>query len=342
MKAKIILILFLSFSGIKIFSQGQDSLTNILKRIETSVNGLNKNVGDIKEETVKKDPQPFTGQSIFEDRKGMSAIFIPSGGVFRLNTADGSLKISFTNRVSTKHLFYGADVSGKTNDGILPLITEGRLSPGIKLNGVVGFQELFRASDNMDGWVLLKLGYEGSNFKLYDPEAVFSNQFKDSNFNSFTSSISFNIKIHGNSIIAISGGYQKLNNYDDLKEIEVTDTKTFNDPVTNTTRVSKKTIKGRQGAYEETNSIPINIDGFWTPTQTPRIGVYHYWRTKFTEGKTINGLGSGLYLLKKKNPLAAIAGIVFEIPDLSKVNDGFGKNLIVNFIVGYNFGFSNK
>lgn len=340
MKTKLILIVFSLLLGVKNFSQ--DSTTDVLRRIETSVNSLNKNVNEIKKETVKKDPEPFTGQSIFEDRKGMSSIFMPSGGIFRLNTADGSLKLSFINRVSNKKIFYGAEVSGKTNDGILPLIAEGRISPGVKLNGVVGIQELFHKSDHLDGWILLKLGYEGSNFKLYDPAVTFNNQFKDSSFNSFTSSLALNIKIRGNSIIAVSMGYQKLNNYDDLKEIEVTDTKTLIDPVTNTTRISKKTIKGRQGNYEETNSFPLNIDGFWTPAKTPRIGFYHFWRTKFNDEKTTNGLGSGLYLLKKKNPLSAIAGIVFEIPDLSKFNDGFGKNFIVNFVVGYNFGFSNR
>jgi hypothetical protein len=272
----------------------------------------------------------------------MSAIFLSNGGTFRLNTADASVKLSFVNKVSNRRFFYGAEVSGKTEDGLLPLIAEGRVSPGVKLNGVLGIQEFFRSTNNLDGWLLLKLGYEGSDFKLYDPALSFASQFKDSSFNSFTSSLAFNLKVKGNVVAAVSLGYQKKNNYDKLDEVEVTDTKTVVDPVSGVSRTSKTTIKGRQGEYVESKVVPLNIDGFWFPKNTPRIGFYHFWHAEFNNKKTVSGLGSGIYLLKKKNPLAAIAGIVFEIPDVSKLNDGVGKSFSVNFVVGYSFGFKNK
>ena len=45
---------------------------------------------------------------------------------------------------------------------------------------------------------------------------------------------------------------------------------------------------------------------------------------------------------KKNNPLASIAGIVFEVDDISKLDDGYSKNFIINFVVGYNFGFTKR
>ena len=100
--------------------------------------------------------------------------------------------------------------------------------------------------------------------------------------------------------------------------------------------------KVRMGKYKTFDQLPINLDFFWTPNSNPRIGLYHYWRGKFTNGEFTNGCGSGLYLLKKNNPLSAVAGVVLEVSDISKFSDGYGKNFTINFVVGYNFGFAKK
>jgi hypothetical protein len=333
---KSIILLFLFCSYLHSFSQ------NELKTIDSTLKRIDENVGQLKEELVKKEPEPFTGQSLFEDRKGNSAIFLPYGGTFRLNTADASLKLSFVNRVSTKKLFYGFDISGKTNDGITNLISKGDISPGTKVNGIVGLQELFHKSNLLDGWITLKVGYEGTIFKLFNSDSVFAKQIQKTSFNTFTSSLSLNIKIGGTKLIAASVGYQKANNFDDLDDLELTDKKTFVDPVTNTTRSSEKKIKVKVGDYKTFDQIPLNLDFFWVPNNTNRIGLYHYWRGKISDGDFTNGFGSGLYLLKKNNPLSSIAGIVFEVADISKLNDGFGKNFTINFVVGFNFGATKK
>jgi hypothetical protein len=330
------LLIFLFFTYLHSFSQ------NELKTIDSTLRRIDENVGYLKEELVKKEPEPYTGQSLFEDKKGNSAIFLPFGGTFRLNTADASLKLSFVNRVSTKKLFYGLDISGKTNDGITNLISKGDISAGTKINGIVGLQELFHKSNLLDGWLTLKVGYEGANFKLFNPDLVFGKQTQNTSFNTFTSSLSLNIKIGGTKLLAASVGYQKANNYDDLDDLELTDKKTILDPLTNTTRSSEKKIKVKVGDYATFDQIPLNLDFFWVPNNTNRIGLYHYWRGTFTNSNFTNGFGSGLYLLKKNNPLSSIAGIVFEVTDISKLNDGFGKNFTINFVVGFNFGVTKK
>lgn len=330
-------ILYLKFALLSSVVFGQE-----LKSIDSTLMSIDANVGELKDELVKEKPSPSTGQSIFEDSKGNSAIFLPSGGTFRLNAADASLKFSYADRVSTKKLFYGFDVSGKTNDGLFSLISNGNISPGTKVNGIIGLQELFHKTNLFDGWLALKVGYEGSSFKLFNPESVFTNQIKKTSFNTFTSSLAFNLRIGGNKLLALSVGYQKVNNYSDLDELELTDTKTINDSVSNTTRTYMSKVKARTGDYKVFDQVPINIDFFWTPNNNPRIGFYHYLRTKFSAGKATNGFGSGLYLLKKNNPLSSTAGIVFEVSDISKLNDGFGNNFTINFIVAYNFGFTNR
>ncbi len=329
--------LYMMFLLLCSFIYGQES-----KSIDSTLRRIDENVGKLKDEIVKEDPEPFTGQSIFEDRKGSSAIFLPSGGTFRLNTADASLKFSLANRISTRSIFYGFDISGKTNDGVLSLISKGNISPGAKVNGIIGLQELFSNSNLLDGWLALKIGYEGSSFKLFNSDSVFTNQINKTSFNTFNTSLAFNVKIGGNRLIGLSIGYQKVNNYEDLDEIELTDTRTLKDSLTNTTRTYENKINVRSGDYKVLDQIPVNLDFFWTPNNNPRLGCYHYWRAKITDGKMTNGFGSGLYLLKKNNPLSSIAGIVFEVSDISKLKNGYGKNFTVSFVVAYNFGFTKR
>jgi hypothetical protein len=348
---KLIFNLALMFLTCHLF--GQD-----LKSIDSTLKNIDDNVGQLKEELVKEEVEPYTGQSIFEDRKGSSAIFLPYGGTFKLNTTDASLNFSFTNyQVPIKDEsgkyklkpFYGVEINGKTNDGILSLISNGNISPGAKVNGILG-KDVFNITKDKNGnerkqvlgTLALRIGYEGSSFKLFNSDSVFAKQINKVSFNTFSSTVSFNVKFGGNKILAISTGYKKVNNYGDLDEIELSDKKIITDSVSNTTRTYEVKKKVRVGDYKTFDQIPINLDFFWTPNNNPRIGFYHFWRTKFTNGAATNGFGSGLYLLKKNNPLASIAGIVFEVDDISKLNDGYSKNFTINFVVGYNFGFTKR
>jgi hypothetical protein len=279
--------------------------------------------------------EKYSGQSIFEDRNGNSAIFLPDGGTIKLNLADASARLSFIDKVSNRNLFFGLDVSCKTIDGISTLISKGNISPGIKIVGIFGIKELFKTSNNLDGWLVFKVGYIGSSFKLFDPQVIFSDQIEKKSFSSFTTELSFNLKLGGNKILAISSGFQKANNYDDLDDISLTDQHKYLDPDTNTTRIYDEKFNAKIGEYKTFNLIPVNIDFFWAPIE--RIGFYHFWRSKFINEEMVNGIGSGVFLLKKRNLLNSIAGIVVEIKDISKLKDGFVKSVVVNIVVGYNF-----
>jgi len=308
--------------------------------IDSVLNIINGNVSDIRKEIVKDKPEPFTGQSIFEDRKGQSAIFLPHGGTFRFDSSDASLKLSFAHKISNRKLYYGFDLSGKTNDGLMSLFSKGNISPGVKFNGYLGIQELFKSSKLLDGWINWKIGNEVSSFNLFNPDLAFSDQVQDELFYGYSTSLAFNTKIGGNKLIAISLGYQKSNNYEDLDEIELSDLISITDPISGVTRSYQTKSNARMGDYETYNDIPINLDFFWTPGKMPRIGFYHYWRTTLRDGKSKNGFGSGLYLLKKNNPLSANAGIVFEAADISKLGEEPAKNFTVIIVLAYNFKFA--
>jgi len=342
---QIIIALSILFFANCLFAQ------NDLRKIDSTLSSINENVISIKDQVVKEKTKPFTGQSLFEDRKGNSAIFLPEGGTFRLNTADASLKLSFTNYglpiVGNKPKpYFGFEISGKTNDDIFSLFSNGNISPGAKVLGIAGI-DIFNKTKNRNGddvpqklgRLTLKLGYEGSSFKLFTPDSIFENQIHKTSFNSFTTSLSFNLKIGGNKLFGVSVGFNKANNYDDLTKMELNETKFYRDTINNITRTTEKKINVRSGEYKVYDQIPISLDFFWVPKNNPRLGFYHYWRTKITEKTVTNGFGSGFYLLKKNNPLSSIAGIVFEVSDISKLNDGFSKNFTINFVVGFNFGF---
>lgn len=313
-------------------------------KTDTLLVKISEDIEAIKDEIIEEKSKPFTGQSIFEDSKGKSAIFLPNGGTFGLNIADASIKLSFSQSVSTSPIFLGLDVSGKTNDGVLSLISKGIISPGAKVNGAIGVKELFKKYDRLDGWLTLKVGYEGSTFKLYKPDNVFSKQIEKTIFNSFVTSLNFNMKIDGNKLLALSLGYQKANNYGDLDDIELTDEKTITDTTKNITRTYETKTKAKIGDYKVYQQIPINVDYFWTPKNLPRVGFYHYWRTAYSieDKKFQNGFGTGIYLLKKNNPLSSIAGVIFEVKDIAKLNENYGKGFVVNIVASYNFGFTKR
>lgn len=313
-------------------SYGQTTSDTLLRKIS-------EDLKEIKDEVVKEKPQKFLGQSVFEDTKGKSAIFLPEGGTFAFNMADASLKLSYANRVSDRDLFFGFDIGGKSNNGILPLISKGNISPGAKVNGVVGFKEFFNDTKRYDGWLALKVGYEGASFKLYNPDTTFDKQISKTSFNAFVSSLNFNLKIDGNKLFAVSFGFQNANNFDDLDDVELNDKIVYFDSISNTSRSYETKTNAKIGSYKTFNQVPINVDYFWTPRNQSRIGFYHYWRTNITLGDNVkNGLGTGIYLLKKKNPLASLIGVVFEVKDLEKFSENYGKGFTINIVASYNFG----
>lgn len=338
----------ISLIGIILFicnvSYTQNNKTDsLLSKADTLLLKINNNIEAITEVIAEEKSKPFAGQSMFEDTKGKSAIFLPNGGTFGVNITDASVKLSYSHSVSNVPLFFGLEFAGKSNDGVVGLISKGNISPGAKINGIIGVKEFFRNTNRLDGWLALKVGYEGTSFKLYKPDSSFSKQIEKVTFNSFATSLNFNLKIDGNKLLAISAGYQHGNNYEDLDDVELTDKNSITDTATNTTRTYETTTKAKMGEYQTFHQIPINVDFFWTPNNLPRIGFYHYWRTTISiHDKVQNGFGTGIYLLKKNNPLSSIAGIVFEVKDISKLNENYGKGFAINLVLAYNFGFTKR
>ena len=328
----------ISFDMSLVIAQESPTDSLLIKKLDE----INQNVSKVHKTIEKERKKPAVGQSIFEDREGESAIFIPYGGIARINTGDASFKLSYICSVTNVSFFYGFDFSGKATNGIRSVIEKGDISPGGSVNLILGFKEFFKRCDNLDGWLTFRMGYEADRYKLFNPNVAFINQITNETFTSTTFSLSFNLKIDGNKLAAISIGHKKTNNFSELKEMTIRTATTLIDSTTNTVRDYGYEETARMGLLKEKRALPINLDFFWFFPNRQRIGFHHFWRKKVADDKTIHGLGTGVYLLKEKNPLNAVAGLVLEIKDLSKLNKDrcFIDCLSVSFIVGYNFSFN--
>ncbi len=296
-------------------------------------------------------PQSDSTPTLFEDKDGVTSIYLRKGGYFRLNTSDASLKLSYVLSNTKDYLFGGFDIAGNTQNGILPLLSEGQIVPGFDVNFCIGIKEIL--SGNNVFWAGGKLGYKSTSFDIFNPSNDFSSQIHDTSFNTVSLSVFINGHIfdNGRGIIGLSIGYDKVNNYKDLNDIEITDETVFSDSAYHIIRSSKKTIIVKTGNYEEHKAIPINADFFWYPSN--RFGFYFLWRSKilynggisriFEDNMVLkNSFGAGFYLLNNKSPFASNGGVTFQINDICKaINHGIEKDFTISFVVGYKFKFLN-
>lgn len=281
--------------------------------------------------------QKESTQIILEDKDGNSSIYLPKGGYFRLNTSDASLKLSYIFSNSKNHIYGGFDISGNTQNGILPLLSKGQIVPGINFNVLFGYKELEVLNNVV--WIGLKFGYEGASFDIFNPKNDFNNQIKNVSFNNFSTSLYANTQIFesGRCFLGFSVGLKRSNNYKDLDDLELTDETVFFDTLNHITRSYKIIRTVKVGDYKTYNVVPINIDLFWYPTN--QFGLYHFWRSKLIDNNITNSFGTGFYLLKNGSPFSSIGGILFQINDISKIDAGFSKNITISFIIGYKFSF---
>lgn len=285
------------------------------------------------------------GKAVYEDKDGETSIIWPGGSIFRVNTKDASMKIGYSHllKEDVKNPFaLGFDLSGKTYDGVLSLISKGQFSSGIKTNVFVSkyFQKDIEKSVS---WISLKMGYEGSKFNLIYLDSSYNEQVNSKAFEGFNVSLGWNI-IPGKRndlLLGFSAGYKHSNNYNSLDEIEMKEVRTFTDIASGSTRTLENKISGRTGDYKETNTCILKEDLFWIAT--PRLGLYQYFRLQGPEfKKMIPSLGAGAYLLNDKDVLSSRAGIIFEANDFTHLSSDAGKHFFVSLIVGVSFGHKEK
>ena len=81
-------------------------------------------------------------QTFFESVGGQTSIYLPLGGLARLNTTASSLKIGYYYNRSDKDIVFGIDASGQSNNGFTPLVTNKKLSPEANINVNLGFKNI--------------------------------------------------------------------------------------------------------------------------------------------------------------------------------------------------------
>lgn len=284
-------------------------------------------------------------KAVFEDKESETSIHWPGGRTFRANVADASLKLSYSHTSDTdavvairnRPLTWGVELSGKTNDGVLPILSSGTFTPGFKIGGVLGYYTHYSLTST-NAWLTLKVGYEGAKLKLINTDTSYNEQITSQTFEGLSVALGYNI-IPGdlnNLIIGLGVSFKKANNYSTLDDLELTETHVYLDTITGATRTSQTTIAGKTGTYRAYNRFDIQEDIYWIPV--PRLGIYQYARCKVPEGSdAVFSLGAGAYLLTE-NALSSRAGIVFEYSDLTNGDTPTAEHISVNLVVGFNFG----
>jgi hypothetical protein len=295
------------------------------------------------------------GQTFFEDSKGESSIIFPNGGLVRLNFADSDVKFGYIFSNTVEHFFWGLDLSGKASNSIASIFSKGDISPGAKANLNLGFKELLGGATGNDAWVNFRLGYRGVSYTLFDPAKAYDEQISKDFFSGYDLTGNFNFKLSQigsytgiGGLLGLGIGYNKINNLNNLDEFTITSQVNLTNGTPSAIRSYKEEINARIGQYSEYNAVPIRADFFWYPKfkaqedgsiKDTRLGFHHYFRSQIANNKTFSSLGTGVYYLKKKNPLQAIAGIALEVKDLSNIGNksDFKDNAILNFIIGHSF-----
>lgn len=283
-------------------------------------------------------------QAFFEDTEGKSSINLPIGGIARINTADKSLKFGYYYERSDKDVVFGLDASGKSNNGIAPLVSSKKLCPEAKFNFNLGFKNISTGDSNPSAYDYLniKFGIGAAKYKLLDVNATFEQQITSESFNKINFGLSYNYLLNGNMIFGIYVGYDKTNNISSLEKLTIKETTINSTDSTGTiVRTSESEYTAWKGQFKSIDQFSLYLDYVYIPDFiNNRVALSVYLRSGFNSENNITNVGLGIYLNKECEPLKIVGGIIYEVQDLFDAKDvgsSLGKRGTLSLIVGYNF-----
>lgn len=381
--------------------------------------------------------QLIFGQTIFESKDEESLFVRYAGGIMNINTANKSIKASFMLNYSSSWRL-GFDVSGKSTNGIAPLLKKGKITPGFKINLNIGYlfdykrkvklyndyatrianldknipldiiekiekkaseldkniekeleelekkleesepdpekrkkvvskkkieleekkknalkemreKEIAKRKDEekqkiiaeMDKeklkpkkWLNLRLGYENSKYKIFSPEEPYETQISDEVFSGISGQLSYNIFMFDSQmLLGLAIGISYSNNAAWLTEVELTDEIVVASPNETTQRIKRENITARQGKFKSFYKGYLQLSSFWKPSKRYPFGIIGYGRYNYSNVIRSINLGFGIYIVKSKDALSPVAGIIVEYGDQfdsTKSNISFADRLKVN------------
>lgn len=287
-------------------------------------------------------------QTFFEDAEGKTSINLlnPTGsnsGLIRLNTANESFKLGYFRQVTNKKIILGIDISGKSNNGIAPIISQEKLSPEANFSLNFGIKNLTTKNINKGfDYLNIKLGYGAASYKMLSNNSSFDEQINSEIFNKTSISVSYNYFLNGNMLFGVSGGYERTNNINQLPKLKIRES-TFvgSDTIGNINRSGYEEYTAWKGSLESIDQLSLYIDYLYFPDFLDnRIALSFYSRSNFHSAVNITNGGFGLYLNKSnKEPFKVVGGIIYEFSDVfnsKESSNSIGKRGTIGLILGYN------
>lgn len=281
-------------------------------------------------------------QTFFESVGGQTSIYLPLGGLARLNTTATSLKIGYYYNRSDQDVVFGIDASGRSNNGFAPLVNNRELSPEANINVNLGFKNVSTDDSNHSGYDYLniRVGIGTAQYRLIDVDAPFEQQISSDSFTSVNVGASYNYLHNGNMIFGAFAGYDRTSNIFSLNRIAVKQST----PIANangTVRTAESEFTVWQGQLEPVDQFSLYLDYVFIPDfLSNRIALSAYSRSFFNDViNTTNG-GFGVYVNREGNPLKIVGGLIYEFSDLFNAGDSdasLGDRGTLGIVAGYNF-----
>jgi hypothetical protein len=288
---------------------------------------------------VRLKAQPF-----FEDARGRASIHLPLGGIARINTAEESLKFGYYYNRSDKDLVFGMDVSGRSTNGLASIFSDEKLHPEATLNFNLGLKNISTDISTLSGFDYLhfRLGIGTAKYTLINIENTFEQQISSETFNKINIGLSYNYFLNGNMIFSVYGGYDKTNNINELRRINIIESSIISaDPAGTIMRSSEVQYTAWRGNLNRVNQFSLFFDYVYIPDFiNNRVAFSVYSRSGFNNNLSKTNGGFGVYFNKEGEPLKIIGGLIYELDDLfdaGKTGTTLGKRGIIGIVAGYNF-----
>lgn len=281
-------------------------------------------------------------QTFFESVGGQTSIYLPLGGLARLNTTASSLKIGYYYNRSDKDIVFGIDASGQSNNGFTPLVTSKKLSPEANINVNLGFKNISTNDSNLSGYDYLniRVGIGTAQYRLIDVEAPFEQQISAESFTNVNVGVSYNYLHNGNMIFGTFAGYDRTSNIFSLSRITVKQSTPIG-ASNGTERRAESEFTAWQGQLKPVDQFSFYLDYVFIPdVLSNRVAFSAYSRSFFNDiVNTTNG-GFGIYLNRAENPLKIVGGLIYEFSDLFNARNSdtsLGDRGTLGIVAGYNF-----
>ena len=261
-----------------------------------------------------------SAQMLLENKEGDSQFlpFIQADtvgiGLIKLNTGDQSIGFDYFKVISpdkAKYKFWSLGFKAKPTEGYAEVFNNNQFTPGITINGAYSKVKIFdpeetKPENNFIDWGAIYFKYSKNKYQLFNEDTTYNNQFYTKEFDGLGVGVNYNVLLKSTYQISLSIGYERRNNFSDLKKIEVKDIKTFYDSTTNVTREVSSSKTVHQGNFNEFDTYPIGLSFTKLTSDDPNIKSYQfgynlYVNTQIKKSeKAIIKAGCIIFLAKNK------------------------------------------